>query len=318
MPFRARSNITMTVSVLFASMVLIGVPALGQEVGTAAAVNPQSHGTPPGGEIRVLRLGAQIVHKERIQTTSSGSVQVLFADKTTLNVGPNSNLIIDTFVYDPTAGTGEMAVSLTKGALRFVGGQLSHQGAATVNTPTATIGIRGGTATIAYGQGSTRVINHFGSQVVNNRCGSVAIRRPDFAVTVMDQGTCPSKDLERASQAEINYYLALLTSKPGQTGGAYVAPSEKQVDEFGIGQSYGPDTLPIQPQTTNIESQAFDIIVQAQHATARHQLPAPVQPKPPAPPKPPPPKPPPPKPPPPKPPPPKPPPPKPPPPCGHC
>src|SRR5262249_59651052 len=95
------------------------------------------------------------------QTTSSGSVQVLFADKTTLNVGPNSNLIIDTFVYDPAAGTGEMAVSLTKGALRFVGGQLSHQGAATVNTPTATIGIRGGIATIAHRQSGPRALHPF-------------------------------------------------------------------------------------------------------------------------------------------------------------
>jgi hypothetical protein len=296
MPFRSRSNVTITL--LFASTVLVATPALAQEVGTAAAVNPQSHGTPPSGETQVLRIGARIVHKERIQTTSNGSVQVLFADKTTLNVGPNSNLIIDTFLYDPAAGTGEMAVSLTKGALRFVGGQLSHQGAATINTPTATIGIRGGTLTIAYGQGRTRVINHFGSQVVNNRCGSVAIRRPDFAVTVTDQNNCPSEGLERASQAEINYYLALLTSKPGQTGGAHVIPSEKQVDQFGVGQSYGPNTPPVQPQTTNIESQVFDIIVQAQHATARHQLPPPVQPKPPPPPKPPkPPKPPP---------------------CGHC
>jgi len=304
MPFRSRS--TIAVALLFASTVLVAMPALAQEVGTAAAVNPQSHGTPPSGETQVLRIGARIVHKERIQTTSSGSVQVLFADKTTLNVGPNSNLIIDTFIYDPAAGTGEMAVSLTKGALRFVGGQLSHQGAATVNTPTATIGIRGGIATIAYGQGGTRVINHFGSQVVNNRCGSVAIRRPDFALTVMDQNTCSPEGLQRASQTEINYYLALLTSKPGQTGGAHVIPSKKQVDQFGIGQSY-PDTLPIQPQTTNIESQAFDIIVQAQHATARHQLPTPVQLKPPPPPKAPPPPKPPPKPPPPKPPP-----------CEHC
>jgi FecR protein len=305
MPFRSRSNITMSLSALLAGTVLVAMPALGQQVGTAAAVNPQSHGTPPSGETQVLNIGARIVHKERIQTTSSGSLQVLFADKTTLNVGPNSNLVIDKFVYDPAAGTGEMAVSLTKGALRFVGGQLSHQGAATVNTPTATIGIRGGIATIAYGKGGTRVINHFGSQIVNNRCGSVAIRRPDFAVTLMDANICRSEELERASQAEINYYLALLTSKPGQTGGARVIPSEKQVDQFGIGQSYGPDTPPIQPQTMNIESQVFDIIVQAQHATARHQLP-PVQPNPPPPPK---------QPPPPKPPPPKPPPP---PPCGRC
>lgn len=303
MSFIPHPNITVSLSVLLAGSVLMAMPALAQQVGTAAAVNPQSRGTPPSGETQVLNIGARIVHKERIQTTASGSLQVLFADKTTLSVGPNSNLVIDRFVYDPAAGPGGMAVSLTKGALRFVGGQLSHQGAATVTTPTATIGIRGGAATIAYGKGGTRVINHFGSQIVNNRCGSVAIRRPDFAVTMVDPTTCPSEKLERASQAEIDYYLALLTSRPGQTGGAHTVPSDKRVSQFGIGQPLGPDTLPIQPRTTNIESQVFDIIVQAQHATARHQSSTPLPPTPPAPPKPPPPKPPPP---------------KPPPPCGYC
>ncbi len=63
--------------------------------------------------------------------------------------------MIDKFVYDPATGTGEMVTTLAKGALRFVGGQLSHQGAATVKTPVATIGIRGGTATIAHGRGET-------------------------------------------------------------------------------------------------------------------------------------------------------------------
>jgi hypothetical protein len=286
MLFQLNANITVSLAVLLASIMLVAAPGLAQQVGTAAAVNPQSRGTPPSGETQVLNIGARIVHEERIQTTSSGTLQVLFADKTTLNVGPNSDLVIDKFVYDRAAGTGEMAISLTRGALRFVGGQLSHQGAATVNTPAATIGIRGGTATIAHGKAGTRVINHFGSQLVNNHCGSVVIRRPDFAVSLVDPNTCASEELERASQAEINYYLALLTSKPGQTGGAHKIASDKRVGEFGIGQPLGPDMLPIQPQTTNVESQVFDIIVQAQHATARSHFPPPPPPiKPPPPPR---------------------------------
>jgi hypothetical protein len=50
--------------------------------------------------------------------------------------------VIDSFVYDPDTGIGQMVTSLAKGALRFVGGELSHQGAATLKTPVATIGIR--------------------------------------------------------------------------------------------------------------------------------------------------------------------------------
>jgi hypothetical protein len=68
--------------------------------------------------------------------------------RSALSIAPNSEVVIDEFVYNPGEGSGRMVTSLTKGALRFVGGQLSHGGQATVNTPSATIGIRGGTSII--------------------------------------------------------------------------------------------------------------------------------------------------------------------------
>jgi hypothetical protein len=98
-----------------------------------------------------LDVGSDIVARERIQTSESGSLQVMFLDKTTMTVGPNSDLLIDEFVYDPGAGSGQFAASLTRGALRFVGGQISHTAGATINTPSATIGIRGGGARIDLG-----------------------------------------------------------------------------------------------------------------------------------------------------------------------
>ncbi|WOJ89838.1 FecR domain-containing protein [Methylocapsa polymorpha] len=256
-------SIAMSLAALLAA--LAATPAVAQEVGSAAAVNPLSESTPPGRETRALQIGARIVHNEKIQTTASGTAQLLFIDKTTLNIGPNSNLVIDSFVFDPAAGAGEMVTSLTKGALRFVGGQLSHQGAATVNTPVATIGIRGGTATISHGKDGTRAINHFGQLSITNACGTVVIRRTGFAVTVPDRNSCISEP-QRASQAEIDQYLALLTSKPGQTGGATSIPTDVLVGQFGIGQLYGfygPDSPPVQQQTTNVETNVFDIIVQA-------------------------------------------------------
>ncbi len=235
---------------LLASTALSAVPAMAQDVGTAAAVNPLSQSTPPGGGTRVLRIGTRVVHKERIQTTAEGTVQLLFIDKTTLNIGPNSNLVIDSFVYDPSAGTGKIATSLTKGALRFVGGQLSHQGAATVSTPVAAIGIRGGIATIAHGPEGTRIINDFGWLSITNGSGTTFIRRTGFAVLVTDWNSSPT-ETQRVTQSETNHYLELLTSKTGQTGGASSLPTDVLVGQFGIGQfngAFGPNTQPIQQQ----------------------------------------------------------------------
>jgi hypothetical protein len=127
------------------------VIAHSEPVGAAAAVRPSSTGTPPGGGTRTLDIGTSILADERIRTSASGSLQVMFLDKTTLTIGPNSDLVIDTFVYKAgAAADGRFSAVLAKGALRFVGGQISHTAGATISTPSATIGIRGGAAFITY------------------------------------------------------------------------------------------------------------------------------------------------------------------------
>jgi hypothetical protein len=292
MQSRMNPKFILCLAVLLATGTFLVIPAKAQEVGTAAAVNTLSQGTPPGGGVQVLRIGARVLHNERIQTSASGTVQLLFIDKTTLSVGPSSTLVIDKFVYDPATGTGQMVTTLTKGALRFVGGQLSHQGAATVNTPVATIGIRGGTATIAHGQGGTRLINHFGRLSSANGCGTAVVRRTGFAITVADWNSCPAEP-ERVTEAEINTYLRLLTSKSGQKGGASSVPTEALVEQYEVGQvtGLGPDTPPVQQQTTHAENAAFDLVVQATQKGTVRVNPGPIRtsPRPPPPPPPPPP-----------------------------
>lgn len=53
-------------------------------------------------------------------------MQVLLVDGSTFTVGPKSSLVIDKFVYNSKTGTGQLAVTFSKGALRFVGGKLAN------------------------------------------------------------------------------------------------------------------------------------------------------------------------------------------------
>jgi uncharacterized membrane protein YbhN (UPF0104 family) len=52
-------------------------------VGTTGAANTQATATPPGGALRTIEIGAEMVENEKIETSASGSVQLLFIDKTT-------------------------------------------------------------------------------------------------------------------------------------------------------------------------------------------------------------------------------------------
>lgn len=205
-------------SALLASTALLSVPASAQEkVGTAAAVNPTTEGV-SGGAARTLRLGSDVISNETIRTSASGSTQIMFVDKTTLSIGPSSSVKIDSYVFDPQANSGSAAITLGKGMMRFVGGEISHQSGVTLRTPVATVGVRGGTVTIAHTEDGTRIILHYGTAEVATPCGTVVIRQPGYAVSVAGAGECPSTP-EKASKSEIDKALAFLSSGPGQTGG---------------------------------------------------------------------------------------------------
>src|SRR5689334_11452518 len=115
------------------------------KVGVAAAVNPDAFSSLSGSPQTQLNIGKSIFFNERINTTTSGLVQVLLVDGSTFTVGPGSDLVIDKFVYDPNKKSGEVVASFSKGVMRFVGGKISkNEGGVVVNTPSGALAIRGG------------------------------------------------------------------------------------------------------------------------------------------------------------------------------
>jgi hypothetical protein len=119
-------------------------PASQSEVGVASAATLIATGKPPHQPERVLEIGTDLVEDEKITTSETGRIHLLFRDGSTLTVGPNSNLVLDTYLYDPKAKSGKIAFSATKGVFRFIGGRISKSSRVEFKTPVATLGIRGG------------------------------------------------------------------------------------------------------------------------------------------------------------------------------
>src|ERR1700731_2421065 len=223
-PFRA----FMLAALLF-GMGLAGLPSVAQQrVGVNSAVNPDATGIPPGAAPRRLVLGQEVVFNERITTGPEGQTQVLFVDQSTMTVGPRSELVIDEFVYDPNAGTGKLAASLTRGVFRFVGGKLSKQdNAVTMQTPSATIGIRGGLILVDLSpDGQLQVIFGYGAGVTVTGLNGLAqtITRPGFQVTVAGRGAAPSTPSPTPPGAAAAL-LAQLDGRPGGNGGGRTIPT---------------------------------------------------------------------------------------------
>jgi hypothetical protein len=201
------------VAVRIAALALLvglpAMPALAQEVGRASAVNPAAT-----ANLRTIIIGASIAHKERIQTQAGGSVQLLFLDKTSMTIGPNSDLTIDEYVYDPIASTGKLAATLGKGALRFVGGQISHSGDAEIKTATAVIGIRGGVALI----GPEHVYAGYGTSTVISGGSTVILGAGEFTQTL--GGGAPPTSPAPPPTGFVAAQIQVFQSASGQTGGA--------------------------------------------------------------------------------------------------
>jgi hypothetical protein len=77
--------------------------------------------------------------------TAKAKAKLTFQDKTTVNITEQSKLVIDDFVYDPNKGSGKLAMKVVLGTARYASGQIAKTNPqqVSVNTPTATIAVRG-------------------------------------------------------------------------------------------------------------------------------------------------------------------------------
>jgi len=204
-------------------------------VGTAGAANTRSVGIPPGGNLRVIEIGTQVVSNEKIETSPTGSVQLLFIDKTTLSIGPSSSVVIDRFVFNPATAQGELSVTLGKGALRLVGGGATHTGGATITTPVAILGLRGGIVSVKHSRADgTEAILGFGSLSMTSGGVTQTLTRPGFLVQSLSAASPPSTPV-KASPAQIEEANAAVTSKGGQHGGSTKQPTDQQAAANNIG-----------------------------------------------------------------------------------
>ena len=93
---------------------------------------------------RELLVAHDSMRNERIDTSERGQVQLLFADQSSLSVAPDSDVVINEFLYDPQTQTGNLTATVTTGLLRYVGGEISKNKDVAFYTPGAVVSVHGG------------------------------------------------------------------------------------------------------------------------------------------------------------------------------
>lgn len=103
-----------------------------------------------GGQSRTAQEGMTVALGDEVSTGSGGGVQLQFVDDTRMAVGAGSTLVIEEVLFDASGSSSNFVVEAVSGAFRFLSGRSSNE-AYSVNTPTATMGIRGTTFDFSVG-----------------------------------------------------------------------------------------------------------------------------------------------------------------------
>ena len=224
--------------ILIALATAFGGAALAQTVGNVGAVNQSAEGNG-----QKLSVGAGVVERERITTNPQGTAQIVFRDQSTMTVGRGSSITINKFVYNSNGGVAEQSAKLTKGALRFVGGAVSHSEGAKIETHSGSMSVRGGMAYVCLNCPQGVVFAALTGEVtVTNRGTTVAIP-PGEMVVVLPDGTFSRP--EPIPLSELDILDALFASGPGQDGGARDPPTEAEALQQ-LGDARMPDWTPWQ------------------------------------------------------------------------
>lgn len=87
----------------------------------------------------------KIMEGDTIKTGRTGSVGLVFEDDTVLSLGPESEIIIERFLFSPKDKKLSFVANMIKGTFSFITGQIAKLAPKKVKltTPEATLGVRG-------------------------------------------------------------------------------------------------------------------------------------------------------------------------------
>jgi hypothetical protein len=92
-----------------------------------------------------VEIGSKVFANDSLKTGRDGSMAMVFKDDTLLAIGPNSEVVINEFIFSPGEGKLSIITRLLKGTSAYLSGIIGKLSPESVRfeTPVANIGIRG-------------------------------------------------------------------------------------------------------------------------------------------------------------------------------
>ncbi len=95
------------------------------------------------GQTITLHAGDLVFKNDAVETGEQGSLAITFIDGTAFTLAESARMVLNDMVYQPGGSNNSSLLSLVQGSITFVAGDVAHTGEMKVDTPVATMGIRG-------------------------------------------------------------------------------------------------------------------------------------------------------------------------------
>ncbi|MGY2932385.1 hypothetical protein ACVWZ6_001987 [Bradyrhizobium sp. GM6.1] len=91
----------------------------------------------------ILNNGDNVEKGDVVSTGGDSTLGITFIDGTVFGLSSNARMVLNDMVYDPNGSNNSSLLSLVAGTITFVAGETAKHGDMKVDTPVATMGIRG-------------------------------------------------------------------------------------------------------------------------------------------------------------------------------
>jgi VCBS repeat-containing protein len=130
---------------------LTGHTQFAQADGSASVAQVIGHVTKLTGTATVIRNGVSIILNQGdnvnkgdvVASGSDSTLGITFIDGTVFGLASNAKMVLNEMIYDPNGSDNKSLISLVQGTISFVAGATAKHGDMKVDTPVATMGIRG-------------------------------------------------------------------------------------------------------------------------------------------------------------------------------
>jgi VCBS repeat-containing protein len=119
-----------------------GSPAASQIIGHVTKLQGSASAIRNGVSI-VLNNGDNVEKGDVVESGANSTVGITFMDGTVFGLSSNARMVLNEMVYDPNGSSNSSLMSLVAGTISFVAGETAKHGDMKIDTPVATMGIRG-------------------------------------------------------------------------------------------------------------------------------------------------------------------------------